>query len=113
LFTSIRSGKASVVTDTIKEVTGGAIQLSSGGSLWLDIIITVTGLKLRMAGGIRLSVDSADVNLSKKFLWKGFMVQDLPNLAIVIGYDNAAWTLGAEVTGIAIMRILRLRWTFG
>lgn len=106
-FAALRSRKASVVTDTIKEVTEDTIQLHSGDSLRPDIIITATGLKLQMAGGIRLSVDDVAVDLSKKFLWKGFMIQDLPNLAVVLGYFNASWTLGAEVTGKAIMRILR------
>jgi cation diffusion facilitator CzcD-associated flavoprotein CzcO len=70
------------------------------------MIITATGLKLRLAGGIRVSVDGQAVDFSKKFLWKGFMLQDLPNLALVLGYVNASWTLGAEVTGKAVVRIL-------
>ncbi|KAJ4156440.1 hypothetical protein NW754_008071 [Fusarium falciforme] len=105
-FATLRSGKASVVTDTIKEVTEDAIQLDSGETLRPDMIITATGLKLRMAGGIRVSVDGQAVDFSKKFLWKGFMLQDLPNLALVIGYVNASWTLGAEITGKAVVRIL-------
>ncbi|KAH6867835.1 hypothetical protein B0T10DRAFT_596279 [Thelonectria olida] len=106
-FAALRSGKASVITDTIKEVTQDAIQLHSGETLRPDVVITATGLKLLAVGGIRLSVNGHVVDCSKKFLWKGFMIQDLPNLALVLGYVNASWTLGAEITGKAIVRILR------
>ncbi|KAM5341299.1 hypothetical protein ACJ41O_014330 [Fusarium nematophilum] len=106
-FAALRSGKASVVTDTIKEVTKDVIRLNSGEILCPDIIITATGLKLRIGGGMRVSVDGQAVDFAQKFIWKGFMIQDLPNLALVLGYVNASWTLGAEVTGKAIVRILR------
>ncbi|KAM5350077.1 hypothetical protein ACJ41O_006582 [Fusarium nematophilum] len=106
-FASIRSGRASVVTDTIEAVTKDEIQLSSGGKLHPDVIITATGLKLRMGGGISIHVDEEAVEIGEKFAWKGFMLQDVPNLAFVSGYYNAAWTLGAEVTGLSIVRLLR------
>ncbi len=35
------------------------------------------------------------------------MLQDLPNCAFVIGYADAAWTLGADATAQLITRILR------
>ena len=33
------------------------------------------------------------------------MLQDVPNLAFVIGYVNASWTLGAEATGLLLARL--------
>jgi cation diffusion facilitator CzcD-associated flavoprotein CzcO len=106
-FAALRSGKASVVTDTIEAVTKEEIQLSSGEKLRPDVIITATGLKLRIGGGIQFFIDDKAIEITDRFAWKGFMLQDVPNLAFVTGYYNAAWTLGAEVTGLAVVRLLR------
>ncbi|KAF4502025.1 FAD-containing monooxygenase [Fusarium agapanthi] len=88
-------------------VTEDEIVLASGAKLRPDIIVTATGLKLRIGGGIQFFVDDDPVNIVDGFSWKGFMLQDVPNLAFVSGYYNAAWTLGAEVTGVAVVRLLR------
>ena len=104
-FEALRSGKADVVTDHIKTVTDGAILLESGLTLKPDIICTATGLKLRIAGGIRVTVDVEVINPAEKFLWKGVMLQDLPNAAFIIGYTNNSWTLGADA---AIQLVARL-----
>jgi cation diffusion facilitator CzcD-associated flavoprotein CzcO len=36
---------------------------------------------------------------------KEMMMQNLPNVTLVIGYTNISWTLGANVTGILLCRI--------
>ena len=71
-----------------------------------DIIVTATGLKLRFAGGIKLSVDGKAYNPGEKYIWKGVMLEDLPNAAFVIGYVDASWTLGADATAQLICRML-------
>ncbi|MCJ1459425.1 hypothetical protein MMC28_009803 [Mycoblastus sanguinarius] len=106
-FKAMRAGKASVVTDTITTMTSDGIQLASGQTLEADVIVTATGLKLKVAGGAKLSVDNVPITVGEKFLWKGVMLQDLPNLAYVIGYTNAAWTLGADATALLICRLLK------
>lgn len=87
--------------------TDSGIQLDSGEFLDVDIIITATGLKLQIGGGIRITVDQKPYNLSEKSLWRGIMLDNLPNAALVIGYTNASWTLGADVTGIFICRLFK------
>ena len=52
IFEAINSGKASVVTDTIDEFTSKGIKLNSGEELEADIIITATGLNMRLLNGI-------------------------------------------------------------
>lgn len=96
-----------VVTDTIKTVTSTGIETSSGKTLETDIIITATGLKLLLAGGARITVDSKLIDLSQKYMFKGAMLQDIPNAAIVIGYTNASWTLGADATALLVCRLLK------
>ena len=51
LFKAIRKGKADVVTDTIERFTKTGIKLASGEELEADIIITATGLNMRLFGG--------------------------------------------------------------
>ena len=42
LFAAIKSGKASVVTDTIDTFTATGIKLASGDELEADIVVTTT-----------------------------------------------------------------------
>ncbi|HVT25308.1 MAG TPA: NAD(P)/FAD-dependent oxidoreductase, partial [Rhizomicrobium sp.] len=55
LFQSIKSGKASVVTDHIETFTPKGIKLKSGKELEADIIVTATGLALELLGGMQVS----------------------------------------------------------
>ena len=104
-YKSLRSGKASIVTDTIENVTSDSIKLASGQELHPDMIVTATGLKLQFAGGIKLSVDGARFNIPEKYVWKNVMIEDLPNVAFVVGYVDASWTLGADATAQLITRM--------
>ncbi|KAI1455110.1 FAD/NAD(P)-binding domain-containing protein [Annulohypoxylon moriforme] len=106
-YAALRSGKAHIVTDTIKAVTATEIQLASGQSLNADIIIAATGLKLQWAGGMKLSLDGSEFDAAQKRTWKGSMIQDVPNLFFIIGYVNASWTLGADVVAQHLVRVLR------
>ena len=63
-FEAIRAGKASVVTDQIDTFTETGLQLRSGEQLDADIIVTATGLKLKVLGGIEIVVDGAPVDLA-------------------------------------------------
>ncbi|KAK0389142.1 hypothetical protein NLU13_2717 [Sarocladium strictum] len=104
-FAAIRSGKADVVTDRIRTVTADSIELESGAALHPDTIVTATGLKLRFGGGIRLAVDGRDVDVSQQYAWRTVMLQDVPNLFFIFGYENASWTLGADVGAQLFVRI--------
>lgn len=106
-FKAIREDNANVVTDRIGQVKGDAIILSSGKQLKADIIVTATGLKLKVGGAIKIMVDGELVQLSDKVAWRASMLSDVPNLAIMIGYVNASWTLGADVTARLICRLLK------
>lgn len=106
-FASLRSGKASVATGHIESVTSEGIKLKSGEYIPADIIVTATGLKVQMCGSATLAVDGERVNLGEKFLWRGSMLQDVPNLAFFMGYTNASWTLGSDATARLFVRILQ------
>jgi cation diffusion facilitator CzcD-associated flavoprotein CzcO len=98
LFAAIRTGKASVVTDQIDTFTETGLQLRSGKQVDADIVVTATGLNLKVMGGIQIIVDGAPVDPSKALLYKGMMFSDVPNLAVALGYTNASWMLKCELT---------------
>lgn len=106
LFAVIKSGKASVVTDTIAHFTRDGITLQSGAELPADVVVTATGLELQLLSDVAFSVDGAPVDLSKTFNYKGMMFSDVPNMATSFGYTNASWTLKADLTCAYVCRLL-------
>ncbi len=106
IFRAISAGTASVVTDHIDTFTKNGIKLQSGAELSADIIVTATGLELLFLGGIALSVDGEPVDVSSRLTYKGMMLEDVPNLAIAVGYTNASWTLKCDLTCDYVARLL-------
>ncbi|MBI3551610.1 MAG: NAD(P)/FAD-dependent oxidoreductase [Elusimicrobia bacterium] len=107
LFAAIRSGRASIVTDEIETFTEEGLRLRSGAQCPADVIVTATGLKVKMLGGMRVSVDGAVPELSRALSYKGIMYSDIPNLASAFGYTNASWTLKSDLTAEYVCRLLR------
>jgi cation diffusion facilitator CzcD-associated flavoprotein CzcO len=106
LFESLKSGKSSVVTDHIERFTENGILLKSGETLDADAIVTATGLKLKMAGGITFTIDGAALSPSDTYNYKGSMFSDMPNFVSVFGYTNASWTLKADLVSEYVCRLL-------
>jgi monooxygenase len=106
LFASIRSGRASVVTDHIDTFTETGLRLKSGATLDADLVVTATGLKLKFLGGLAIEVDGRAIDPSKTMAYKGMMCSDVPNLALAIGYTNASWTLKCDLTCEYVCRLL-------
>lgn len=106
LFDAIRDGQASVVTDRIRRFTAGGIELESGERLDADIIVTATGLNLRMMGGIDLSVDGRPASAAGRLVYKGMMLDGVPNFAFAFGYTNASWTLKCDLSARYTCRLI-------
>jgi len=105
-FHAVRDGHASIVTDTIDEFTETGIRLSSGEQLEADIIVTATGLDLRVLGDVAISVDEQLIDIAETFSYKSMMFSDVPNLVSTFGYINASWTLKADLTAEYSCRLL-------
>ncbi|KAJ5385700.1 hypothetical protein N7509_008241 [Penicillium cosmopolitanum] len=106
-FDCLQSGKASVSTGQIQGFTKKGICLQSGESIDnVDIVVTATGLRLVFAGKIQISVNGRNVDVSKKVLWRGCMLEDVPNACFIMGYTNASWTLGADASAILFCRLV-------
>jgi len=112
-FQAIRTGKASVVTDEIVSFTNTGILLKSGEELPADIIVTATGLNLRVLGDIQFEVDGQTVDISRTYSYKAMMYSDMPNVISTFGYINASWTLRADLTAEYACRLVNHMDTIG
>jgi cation diffusion facilitator CzcD-associated flavoprotein CzcO len=106
LFETIKSGKASVVTDEIDRFTEGGILLKSGKTLEADIIITATGFNLNVLGDIAFSIDGEPVDFAQTVTYRGMMFTGVPNMVWVFGYFRASWTLRADLVADFVCRLL-------
>lgn len=107
LFKILRSGKASIETGHIEKFTETGIQLKSGQHIEADIIVSATGLEIQIMGGIKATVDNKVLSTNEHMLYNGVMVSDVPNMAMVIGYVNASWTLKVDVVADYICRLFK------
>lgn len=98
LFKAFRKQQADIVTDTIDRFVPEGVRLSSGRVLSADIIVTATGLNMLAAGGATLRVDGEPVELGNRYIYRGMMLEGVPNAAMCIGYTNASWTLRADLS---------------
>jgi len=106
LFKALRSGRASVVTDQIETFTETGMRLRSGAQLDADLVVTATGFKLKLMGGLAIDVDGRRFEAAKALVYRGMMLSDVPNLAFAIGYTNASWTLKCDLTAEYVCRLL-------
>ena len=106
LFTAVREGKASVVTDQIDRFTETGIRLQSGDELEADIIITATGFDLSVLGDIAFTIDDEPLDFASTVTYRGLMFTGVPNMAYVFGYFRASWTLRADLISDFVCRLL-------
>lgn len=106
LFAALKSGQASVVTDQIESFTETGIRLKSGKLLEADIVVSATGLNVQMLGGTEVSLDGKTKSVASSMMYKGVLVQDMPNFACIFGYINAPWTLKADIASSYVCRLL-------
>ncbi|MFY9459904.1 MAG: NAD(P)/FAD-dependent oxidoreductase [Aquabacterium commune] len=107
MFKVLKKGKASVVTDHIDRFVDKGILLKSGQTLEADIIVTATGLNLRLFGGMTMKVDGKAIQMNEHISYKGLMFSDIPNFSNTLGYTNASWTLKADLIAEYVCRLLK------
>ncbi|HWX04893.1 MAG TPA: NAD(P)/FAD-dependent oxidoreductase [Bradyrhizobium sp.] len=106
LFLSVKSGKASVVTDEIDRFTETGIRLKSGDTLDADIIVTATGFNLNVLGDIAFAIDGKPLDFADTVTYRGMMFTGVPNMAWVFGYFRASWTLRTDLVADFVCRLL-------
>lgn len=106
LFAAIHSGKVSVATGAVERFTAGGLRLSTREDVAADIVVTATGLNMKLLGGIDLDIDGKRVEPADHVIYKGMMLSGVPNLALAFGYTNASWTLRSDLTARMFCRLL-------
>ena len=106
LYKAVAAGDVEMVTDHIDHFDGDGIVLASGRRLDADVVVTATGLQLRALGGITVSVGGEKVAPNERFIYRRYMLDDVPNAAWSLGYTNASWTLGADLTARSVADLL-------
>ena len=87
-FAAIRARKAEVVTGEIKMVTANSIELASGDKIDADVIVTATGLTMQQnfpVSTIAMTVDGVSYVAPEHFMYKSFMISDVPNMSFTVG----------------------------
>jgi monooxygenase len=106
-FAALRSGQASIITDTIETFTETGIEVSSGEQIGADIIVTATGFTMSLLGDVAFIVDGQPVDFTERLTWRGVMISGVPNMAYVFGYLRYSWTLRAEMVCDLVAGLLR------
>ena len=104
---AIRSGRVSMVTGGIERFTPSGVRMNSGKEVAADVIVAATGLVVSLLSGMRLSLDGVPLDLSERIVFKGTMLDGVPNLCFVFGYVNASWTLRADLISRFFCRLLK------
>ena len=107
LFDALRAGKASVWTDSIAGFTEAGVRLSSGATIEADIVVSATGFRLQVLGGMTLDVDGVGRHPGELLTYKGVLLDGVPNAAVLFGYINASWTLKVDLAAQYVCRLLR------
>jgi cation diffusion facilitator CzcD-associated flavoprotein CzcO len=106
LFRAVQAGKASVATGEIETFTETGVRLTDGTEIEADIIITATGFNMSVMGDIAFSVDGEPVDFAQTVTYRGMMFTGVPNLAWVMGYFRASWTLRVDIMADFVCRLL-------
>lgn len=106
LFKSIKEGKAEIVTGHIERFTEKGILLKSGKELDADLIVTATGLQVKLLGGMKVRINGVEGDSGSTHAYRGVMLSDVPNFAFMVGYTNASWTLKCDLSARFVTKVL-------
>ncbi|MEQ1541435.1 MAG: NAD(P)/FAD-dependent oxidoreductase [Novosphingobium sp.] len=106
IFRAAVEGKVSVVTDTLDTFTEKGVRTADGTEIEADIIVACTGFRLSVMGDIPFKVDGQPVDWHDTVNYRGMMFTGVPNMAWVMGYFRASWTLRVDMMGDFVCALL-------
>lgn len=107
-FAALRGGRASIVTGAVARFDETGLVMASGERIAADIVVTATGLKLQLFGGATLSIDGRTIDPAEHLVYKGMMLDGVPNFSFTVGYTNASWTLKVGLICRHFCRLLEM-----
>jgi cation diffusion facilitator CzcD-associated flavoprotein CzcO len=107
LFRVIGDGRVSIATGEIERFTPTGLRLAGGEEVDADIVVAATGLVVKLMGGVALDLNGVPADAAGRLVYKGMMLEGIPNLAFAFGYTNASWTLKCDLTARYLCRLLR------
>ncbi|KAI0119750.1 putative flavin-binding monooxygenase [Daldinia grandis] len=105
-YSALHLESVRVITGNIGSVVKQGILMKDGQSVDVDAIVTATGFRMRLGGGVQIKVDDNLISWSKRLVWNGSMLDGVPNMIFMLGYPNNAWTLRADDTAFILVRLL-------
>ena len=106
VFRAAVAGQLTVVTDTIDRFTETGVLTASGEHIEADLIVAATGFRLSVMGDIPFFVDGQPVRWHDTVTYRGMMFTGVPNMAWVMGYFRASWTLRVDMLGDFVCGLL-------
>ncbi|KAF7560080.1 hypothetical protein G7046_g4077 [Stylonectria norvegica] len=106
-FKALSRDNCEIITDAIETVIEDGLLMESGRKLPADIIVTATGLYFQLFGGLVPTVDGHPIDAGSHYVWRGCMLDSLPNTAFIMGYITQSWTPGAEVMAQMVVKVLK------
>lgn len=107
-FAALHGRRASIVTGAIARFSTDGLVMTSGEHIAADILVTATGLKLQLFGGATIAIDGKTIDPADHLVYKGMMLDGVPNFSFTIGYTNASWTLKVGLICRHFCRLLEL-----
>jgi hypothetical protein len=62
---------------------------------------------MQIMGGVEVTVDGEPVVPRDRVVYKGVMLEGVPNAIVVLGYTNASWTLKADIVAEYFCRVIK------
>lgn len=106
-FDCVDNGKIRLITSIIDSYVKDGIKLETGQIISSDIVITATGLEIKLLGGVNIIVNGISIDIHDTIFYRGTMFTGVPNLAMAFGYVNQSWTLRCELISHYVIRILK------
>ena len=106
-FDCVDTGKIRLITSSIDSYVTDGIKLANNQIIRSDIVVTATGLNLRVLGGVDIIVDGVSISLQDTVFYRGTMFTGIPNMATTLGYANQSYTLRCGLISQYIVRILK------
>ena len=54
----------------------------------------------------QVTIDGKEYKACEHLIYNGIMINEVPNMAFIIGYTNASWTLKADVASLFFTKLL-------